>query len=229
MRTTSRAAVVAALLTPTALIGASSASATNKPDPCPGQHNQVYSENSNVKLPHFTCGGGVGPAGPQGPAGKDGSDGKDSTVPGPRGPAGEDGESIVGPAGPKGDAGADSTVPGPIGETGPQGLPGLGIPGLPGEPGVAGPQGPSGESIVGPQGERGEKGDATSSTGARGPAGKDGVTKTVVVEAGGSVTEVGSLPATGSDDTALWLGAIGGALLVSGGVAMFATRKRRSV
>lgn len=237
-----RGGIVAAMLAPAALIGAGPASATGdhgNGNPCPvSQRIPVYAQNGNPNG-HFICGsvkgekGDTGPAGPAGKPGSDGKDGKDSTVPGPAGETGP-----AGPQGPKGDDGAASTVPGPQGEQGPigdTGPTGIGIPGLPGAPGEVGPAGPIGpqgipgvDGATGPVGPQGDRGEATSSTGARGPAGKDGVTKTVVVEADGTTTTVGELPKTGGDDSALWLAIVGGSLVLAGSAGMIVYRKVRN-
>lgn len=111
--------LLALLITTGALVvgTAGLASATQNPDPCPGQHSQVYTANNNNVSPQFVCttGGAQGPAGPQGPAGAAGADGEDGTngsdgETGPEGPTGADGAAgDVGPEGPAGPAGLDGT------------------------------------------------------------------------------------------------------------------------
>lgn len=133
-----------ALVSPIAM--AASASATqNHTDPCPGQHVQVYNENSFVEIAHFVCGA----PGTKGDPGKDGVDGKD----------GKDGA-----AGPKGDVGA----------TGPTGSNGVGTPGLQGPAGPAGPAGEAGlPGSPGADGKAGVDGSA-GVAGPTGPRGADG-------------------------------------------------------
>lgn len=145
---TKRSIAAALLAAPVlAVVAPSAAMATNKPDPCPGQHIQVYNENSNTKVAHYVC----GPL-----AGKDGKDGKDGAT-GPKGDTGAQGATgATGPAGPAG----------PIGPQGPQGETGAA-----GSDGATGPAGPAGATgAVGPQGETGPSGPA----GATGAAGGDG-------------------------------------------------------
>lgn len=219
---------------------------TAKPDPCPGNHNQVYTANNNSVSPHYVCGGGVGPAGPEGPQGPKGEAGE-------QGPQGEQGEP--GPAGADGEDGTQ----GPAGEAGPQGLPGengkdgvsptltftsvtdaetgcvtltpivnevaqdalivcSGQDGADGAPGAVGPAGPQG-----PAGENGADGE----DGARGPAGKAGETRYFTQDTEtGEVSEVDSLPATGGDSSSWWVALAALGLVGAGAGAVYLTRRR---
>ncbi len=196
-----------------------SASATVHTDPCPGQHVQVWSEVGNSgagqATNHFVCG----------QVGKDGKDGADSNVPGPQGPAGPAGQDGAdGKTGPEGAPGkdglngADSVVAGPAGRDGADGA-----------SGAAGPVGERGEvgapGLVGPAGATGADGKAT-----RGPQGKDGkagVTKTVIVEADGTVTEISPLPETGGDSDTYRLAALGLGLTALGTAVVLIYRRRK--
>lgn len=139
MKFSTKACIVAAIAAAFTFAGPS-AYATQKGDPCSGQHVPVYNQGDNINH-HYVCGA----PGTQGPKG---DPGKDSTVPGPAG--------AQGPAGPKGDNGADSTVPGPAGKDGQDGQDGVdsvvpgpqGIPGTPGTPGAKGDPGRDGEDGV---------------------------------------------------------------------------------
>ena len=237
------AAPLTVLLLPTSAEAGRTWAMTEKEDPCPGNHNQVYTANNNKVSPHYVCGGGVGPAGPQGPKGDEG----------PKGEQGEQGETgPAGPEGPAGPAGADGT-------NGTDGTPGLpGAPGLPGRDGVDGltPQiettvdpdtgctvlkitvgeqptntvtlcnGADGvdgqDGVAGPRGPQGEKGDA-------GPRGERGVTESryITVHDDGTTEEIDPLPATGGDDDTWWivLAALG---LVGVGTAITVVARRRS-
>lgn len=210
---------------------------SEKDDPCPGQHSQVYTANNNKVSPHYVCGvpGAQGPAGPQGEQGPKGEQGEG----GAQGPQGEPGEQ-----GPKGDQG-------PAGQDGAAGIPGL--PGAPGTPGKDGANGVDGLTPVfeafpnaetgcttitvkfgegestnlavvcnGEDGLRGLPG-KDGADGKAGEEGKDGVTKTVYIERtldadGNVVTEepVESLPRTGGDEAWPYLLGIGSLLAVGG-------------
>lgn len=157
------AALAAGILVGPLALGAS---ATNKPDRCPGQHIQVWNESSNVAVAHYVCAGDIkgqkGDTGPQGPKGDKG----DTGATGPAGPAGTNGsDGATGPAGATGS-------PGPAGETGAPGAPGVGLPGPQGTPG---PQGPAGsDGAPGATGPAGADSTVPGPVGPQGPAGADG-------------------------------------------------------
>lgn len=204
----------AALAFPFSILAVGPAAATqNHEDPCPGQHVQVYNENSFVEIPHFVCAsdlrGPKGETGEQGPKGEPGKDGKD-------GANGETGP--VGLAGDVGPTGADGAA-GPAGQEGAQGNPGT--PGLDGATGAAGPAGDAG--AAGPRGEAGPAGDS----GAVGPKGKAGVSKTIIVNPDGTTQTIEELPATGGDETTLKLAALGVGLTALGTSAVVLYRRRK--
>lgn len=155
MRNSTKALILASALTSPMFL-AGTAHATNKPDPCPGQHLPVYS-TGNQDTKNFVCGpleGKPGKDGKDGDKGDKGETGADGPA-GPKGPAGD-----AGPAGKDGAPGADGAE-GPAGPAGKDGLPGA-----PGDPGPQGPQGPAGLAgtngavgEVGPVGPKGERGD----------------------------------------------------------------------
>lgn len=159
--------------------------ATNKPDPCPGQHVQVYNKNSNTEVAHYVCGpitGATGATGATGPKGDTGA----------TGPKGESGSA--GAPGPVGNTGAT----GPSGDTGPAGPAGpmgpTGAAGTNGETGATGATGATGTGEAGPKGDTGAPG-ATGPAGPAGLAGADGATGPVgPVGADGKSAFIYSLP-----------------------------------